>query len=204
LIEYTNNSPDTLKDAYFHLYMNAFQPGSMMDERNKSLSDADRRVGSRISKLSPDEIGFLHVEELVMNDKKQKITESETILEVELSDPIPPGEKVVFQLKFKGQVPVQIRRNGRDNAEGVDYSMAQWYPKLSEYDNITGWNPNPYIGREFHGVWGDFDVKINIDSKYILAGSGILANADEIGYGYSDKVTSPKGKTATWNFKAYN
>ena len=62
-------------------------------------------------------------------------------------------------MDFEAQVPVQIRRTGRHNTEGIDYSMTQWYPKLCEYDK-DGWASNPYIGREFHGVWGDFDVKI--------------------------------------------
>ena len=60
-LEYTNNSPDTLRRVFYHLYFNAFQPGSMMDVRNLTLPDADRRVGDRISKLGPDEIGYIKV-----------------------------------------------------------------------------------------------------------------------------------------------
>jgi len=56
---------------------------------------------------------------------------------------------------------------------------------MAEYD-YTGWNPNPYIGREFHGVWGDFDVKITIDADYVIGCTGVLQNPNEIGHGYED------------------
>jgi len=76
-----------------------------------------------------------------------------TVLEVELNEPILPGKSSTFKMDFEGQVPVQIRRSGRNNAEGVELSMTQWYPKMAEYD-FEGWHADPYIAREFHGVWG--------------------------------------------------
>jgi hypothetical protein len=83
--------------------------------------------------------------------------------------------------------------------------MAQWYPKLAEFD-FEGWHADPYIAREFHGVWGNFDVKISIDSNYILGGSGYLQNKNEIGHGYQDAgitvVHPKKNKTLTWHFVA--
>ena len=77
--------------------------------------------------------------------------------------------------------------------------MAQWYPKMAEYD-VDGWNADPYIGREFHGVWGNFDVKISLDKEYMVAGSGYLENASEIGMGYHErkKPKTKKGKI-TWH-----
>ena len=67
----------------------------------------------------------------------------------------------------------------------LTFSMAQWYPKLCEYDS-QGWHANAYLGREFFGVWGDFDVTINIDKNYTVAGSGYLQNPEEIGHGYAE------------------
>ncbi|MEP6749897.1 MAG: M1 family metallopeptidase, partial [Bacteroidota bacterium] len=96
--------------------------------------------------------------------------------------------------------------SGRDNAEGVRYSMSQWYPKMCEYD-YEGWHPTPYVAREFYGVWGDYDVKITIDKKYLVAASGYLQNPAQIGYGYEapgTTVTRPAGNTLTWNFIAPN
>ncbi|WP_111670198.1 M1 family metallopeptidase [Algoriphagus litoralis] len=203
-LKYTNNSPDTLKRVFYHLYFNAFQPGSMMDVRSRTIADPDRRVADRISKLKPDEMGYLHAKTLTMNGKSVEFREVETILEVNLVEPILPNSSVTFEMEFEGQVPIQIRRSGRDSEEGVRYSMAQWYPKMANYDE-QGWHANPYIGREFYGIWGDFDVKITIDKTYVLGGTGYLQNPNEIGHGYEDagvKVPAPSGNTLTWHFKA--
>ena len=205
-LTYTNNSPDKLNKVFYHLYFNAFQPGSMMDVRSQTLPDPDKRVGNRISQLKDDEIGYLRVNSLTMNGAKVAFEEVGTILEVTLKTPIKAGETVVFDMDFKGQVPQQIRRSGRDNKEGIRLSMSQWYPKLSEYD-YQGWHANPYVGREFHGVWGDFDVKISIDKSYVIGGTGYLQNPQSIGHGYEDKtkpVTQPDGDKLQWHFSAPN
>ncbi|WP_459210217.1 M1 family metallopeptidase [Aquimarina rhabdastrellae] len=202
---YTNNSPDTLHQVFYHLFFNAFQPNSEMDIRSRSIADPDPRVKDRISKLSPDEIGYIKVSSLKQNGKTLKYHTEGTVLEVQLNKPILPGEQVTFKMKFDGQVPQQIRRSGRNNKEGVALSMTQWYPKIAEYD-FEGWHADPYIGREFHGVWGNFDVTINIDKNYILGGSGYLQNPNEIGYGYETEGTKVKrkGKKLSWHFIAPN
>ncbi|MBK7007578.1 MAG: M1 family metallopeptidase [Saprospiraceae bacterium] len=200
-IDYSNNSPDTLTKLFYHLYFNAFQPNSEMDLRSRNLPDPDRRVGDRISKLSNEEIGYQRIKSLTMNGKRLAYQEEGTILEVFLKHPILPGQKVKLEMEFESQIPVQIRRSGRNNKEGIDYSMAQWYPKLCEYDEM-GWHPNPYVAREFYGVWGNFDVKLTMDSKYIVAATGVLQNAAEIGYGYSEVEVSSRPKKHTWHFKA--
>ncbi|WP_417874268.1 M1 family metallopeptidase [Xanthomarina gelatinilytica] len=199
---YTNNSPDVLTRVYYHLYFNAFQPGSEMDVRSQTIADPDSRVGDRIGKLKPDEIGFLNVTSLKQNGIILNYDVVGTVLQVQLHEPIQPGEKVTFDMVFNGQVPVQIRRSGRNSAEGVALSMTQWYPKLAEYD-FEGWHADPYIGREFHGVWGDFDVTINIDKNYVVGGTGYLQNPNEIGHGYeTGEVKQPKGDMLSWHFIA--
>ena len=210
---YTNNSPDVLTKLFYHLYFNAFQPNSSMDVRSRELGkvitngkqDWDARVKDRISKLNPDEIGYQKIISFKMNGVPQPFKYHETILEVNLLKPIAPGAKVVLDMEFEAQVPLQIRRSGRDNpATSVRYSMAQWYPKLCEYD-YEGWHPTPYIAREFYGVWGEFDVKISIDKNYKLGGTGVLANAAEIGWGYDSPGTELKATNKdkrTWHFVA--
>ncbi|TKK66111.1 M1 family metallopeptidase [Ilyomonas limi] len=223
-ISYTNNSPDTLNRLFFHTYWNAFQPNSMMDVRSRELGktvlgttasgqevrDWDSRVKDRISKLQPDEIGYQHVTSILINNQPQQLVDHETILEVKLNKPILPHTTTNMTVAFEAQVPVQIRRSGRDNAEGIRYSMSQWYPKIAEYD-YQGWNANPYIAREFYGVWGDYDVNITIDKNYLLAATGTLQNANEIGYGYQNGAAPAKiapvqttDPTLTWRFVAQN
>lgn len=203
---YTNNSPDVLDKVFYHLYFNAFQPGSQMDVRSRTIRDPDRRVRDRISKLEPNEIGYIKVNSLKQNASAVSFETVGTILEVVLNSPIKPGESVTFEMDFDAQVPVQIRRSGRNSKEGIALSMAQWYPKLAEYD-FEGWHTPPYIGREFHGVWGDFDVTIHLDRNYTIGGSGYLQNPQEVGHGYEDKtkpLNVPKGDKLTWHFKAPN
>src|SRR3954465_1180447 len=99
-LEYSNNSPDTLRRVFYHLYWNAFQPGSMMDVRSQrqgtvtirtgrgEFPDWDGRVRDRIANLKPDEIGYQKVTNLKMNGRPQQLIEHETILEVVLDKPI--------------------------------------------------------------------------------------------------------------------
>ena len=206
-IVYTNNSTDTLRKVYFHLYWNAFQPNSSMDVRSRELGkntmtsrrgdvikDWDARVTDRIQKLTPTEIGYQRVSQILIGGKQQKLIEHETILEVQLTNPIAPKTSAKLSLVFEAQVPKQIRRSGRDNAEGVRYSMSQWYPKMVEYD-YQGWSTNAYIAREFYGVWGNFDVSLQLDKNYTVAATGVLQNPNA--------VANTQG-LKTWNFKGNN
>ena len=203
-ILYTNNSTDTLRKVYFHMYWNAFQPNSNMDARSRELGkttftsrrgdevkDWDMRVRDRIQNLKPEEYGIQKVNSITINGKAQQLLEHETILEVVLTQPILPKSVVKMNVQFEAQVPVQIRRSGRDNKEGVRYSMSQWYPKMVEYD-YQGWNTNPYIAREFYGVWGNYDVTLRMDKAYMVGGTGVLQNP-----------TAPLDKDGNkvWNFK---
>ncbi|MEO9966558.1 MAG: M1 family metallopeptidase [Reichenbachiella sp.] len=190
-LTYYNNSPDTLTTVYYHLYFNAFQPGSMMDVRSRSLPDPDKRVGDRIYNLKEDEIGFHKVKSLTQNGKKIKFTIEGTVMKVALNQPIMPQSKVKFNMEFESQVPLQVRRSGRDNIEGIRLSMAQWYPKIAEYD-YSGWHAYDYVAREFYSPWGDFDVSISIDNDYVVAATGILLES------------SKKNKKTTHRYTAQN
>jgi len=201
---YTNNSPETLSKVFYHLYFNAFRPGSDMAIRLKNGGDKNGRFKVNIDSLSAFQSGYLEVSSLKQDGVPAKIIKSGTILEVTLNKPLASGASTVLDLEFNGHVPDLVRRAGKNSKEEVAFSMAQWYPKMSEYD-VDGWNTDPYIGREFHGVWGNFDVKITLDKDYTVGGSGYLQNADKIGKGYSDrkKAKTKKGKI-TWHFIAPN
>lgn len=214
-LSYTNNSGDRLDKVFYHLYWNAFQPNSSMDTRSRELGkimvngrpDWDPRVKDRILNLKENETGYQKIISLKVNGVPQPFKYHETILEVNLTKAILPNTTVVLDMEFESQIPLQIRRSGRDNPQtGVRYSMSQWYPKMCEYD-FEGWHPTPYVAREFYGVWGDFDVTIKIDKSYKIGGTGVLVNSNEIGWGY-DKPGSELKVTASpkraWHFKAEN
>jgi hypothetical protein len=115
---YTNNSPDTLRKVFYHLYNNAFQPGSEMDARLQNIADPDSRMvnkikngegkeikESRIAKLKPTEIGYLKISNFKQDGFTANAKEVGTVLEVDLNQPLLPGKSTLFTLDFDGQVP---------------------------------------------------------------------------------------------------
>ena len=202
-LTYTNNSPETLHKVFYHLYFNAFQPGSEMAARVNNGKDKNTRFNVNIDSINYNQQGYLKVYDLKQDGKSIQSVLSGTILEVTLIEPIKPGNSTIFSLNFEGKVPDLIRRSGKNSSEGVSLSMAQWYPKMAEYD-YEGWNAEPYLGREFHGVWGNFDVRITLNKKFTVAASGYLQNPEEVGHGYSKGKGKPKKKKLSWHFYAPN
>ncbi len=202
-LEYVNHSPDTLFRVFYHLYFNAFQPHSMMAERNRQLPDPDPRIVPRIYNLGPEEIGYHRIESLYQDGASVEFSIFDTVMKVELAEPIPPGGRSLFDMSFQSQIPLQTRRSGRDNREGIDYSMAQWYPKMANYDE-RGWHAEPYVGREFYSPYGSFDVRITLPSDYVVGSTGVLQNAGEIGHGYSEDAGAVDADSLTWHFTAEN
>ncbi|SMG36396.1 M1 family metallopeptidase [Sphingobacterium psychroaquaticum] len=214
-LKYSNNSSRALSKVYFHLYLNAFQPGSMMDYRLSNISDPDARMTnnlgtkekpqyqSRIATLTPDQIGYQKVKSLRVNGTDATFKTDGTILEVTLPRAIAAGETATFEMTWDAQVPEQIRRTGRNSKEGVALSMAQWYPKMAHFDDY-GWHLDEYVAREFIAPFGNFDVTIHINKDYVVGASGKLQNPLAVkGYNKKAKVQHKDGK-ATWNFKAEN
>lgn len=208
-ITYTNNSQDTLSVFYFHLYWNAFQPNSMMDQKLQELNKtADKRMitgegKSRISSLKSNEIGYQKIKSLKQEGIPVTFTVEETILKVQLAKPILPHTTTHFEMEWTSQIPPVIRRAGRNNSEGIDLTMTQWYPKVVEYD-YEGWHTFDYIAREFQGVFGNYDVTIAIDKNYIIGAGGVLQNLKDVkGYLADAQPVVKKNKTL-WHFKAEN
>lgn len=208
-ITYTNNSQDTLSVFYFHLYWNAFQPNSMMDQKLQELNKtADKRMitgegKSRISSLKSNEIGYQKIKSLKQEGIPVTFTVEETILKVQLAKPILPHTTTHFEMEWTSQIPPVIRRAGRNNSEGIDLTMTQWYPKVVEYD-YEGWHTFDYIAREFQGVFGNYDVTIAIDKNYIIGAGGVLQNPKDVkGYLADTQPVVKKNKTF-WHFKAEN
>ncbi|MDI9358929.1 MAG: M1 family metallopeptidase [Phycisphaerales bacterium] len=217
VIDYTNNSPDTLHQLFFHLFWNAFQPNSSMDIRSRELGkiidgidksekpilDWDSRIADKIAHLSPSEMGSQDIQNVLVNGHPVKTKVCGTIVQIFLEHPLHPKSVNKISLSFKAHVPIMIRRAGRGvHANQAQYTMAQWYPKLAEYDYL-GWHPTPYIQREFYGVYGTFNVYITLPSKFMVAATGLLLNADSIGYGYTDKIVKHHSSNLVWHFQAH-
>lgn len=208
-LNYTNNSPDELKVVYFHLYWNAFTPGSMMDQRVQNLGKAgDSRLQnngiSRLASIPQGEEGAQNIHWIRQNGKDLRFEIQETIMKVYLNTPIKPNSSTTFTMEWDANIPAQIRRAGRNNREGVDMTMTQWYPKIAEYD-YDGWATFDYIGREFHAPFADFDVKIKIDKDYVIGAGGKLENPSEVkGYNANPNITPDAQNKVTWQWTAKN
>lgn len=208
-LSYTNNSPDELKVVYFHLYWNAFKPGSMMDQRVQSQGkNGDSRLQkdgiSRLASIPKDQEGAQNIHWIKQNGQNLKFEVQGTVMKVELNTPIKPNTTTNFTMEWDAVIPMQIRRAGRNNREGVDMTMTQWYPKIAEYD-YDGWATFDYIGREFHAPYSDFDVTIKIDQNYVIGAGGTLENPSEVkGYNGDSAVKTDENGKATWRWTAKN
>ena len=212
-LQYQNNSPDELRVAYFHLYWNAFKAGSMMDQRVTGQGiNADgrlaKRVGntvvSRLSEIPKNEEGAQNIRWIKQNGKDLKFEIQGTVMKVYLADAIKPNSSTTFTMEWDAVIPMQIRRSGRNNREGIDMTMSQWYPKIAEYD-YDGWAAFDYIGREFHAPFSDYEVNIKIDKNYVIGAGGNLENPTEVkGYTSNATIKQDISNKVTWKWTAKN
>lgn len=212
-IQYTNNSPDELNVIYMHLYWNAFKSGSMMDERVRSQGkNADGRLSekvgnevvSRLASIPKDQEGKQNIHWIKQNGKDLKFEIQETIMKVYLAEPLKPNSTTTLSMEWDANIPMQIRRAGRNNREGIDMTMTQWYPKISGYD-YDGWAAFDYIGREFHAPFSDFDVSIKINKDYVIGAGGTLQNENQVkGYTTQPNIKADEQGKVTWKWTANN
>mgnify|MGYP001167932137 FL=1 len=201
---FTNNSPETLQRVFYHLYFNAFKPGTDLEQNSRYSTDDSRTMSKNILMLDEKDWGDVQIKWMLQDGNPIEFKVEETILDVALEKPVRSGESTTLEMEFYVQTPAMIRRSGKNSEDGVAFSMSQWYPKLCQYDD-EGWHANPYIGREFYGIWGDFDVTINIHKDYTVAGSGYVQSPELIGHGYAplkDGVTHDD--KISWRFIAPN
>lgn len=198
---YYNDSPDTITYVYYHLFYRAFRSGSMFFRLNGTEAHAH---------LDPRFQGDVQIDTMTQDGDPLQWTIDETIMRAELDHPLIPGDSTVLELRWFTRIPLLIRRGGYQSPEGVEFSMAQWYPKIAAYDQ-SGWHPDVYVKREFYGVFGTFRVAITLPARYVVAATGTLLNPDAIkcGYEYSHRdtvVLYPASGTGskTWRFHAEN
>src|SRR4029079_10000929 len=97
----------------------------------------------------------------------------------DLVSPLAPGQVATFDVAWHFMIPEHgADRMGR---AGVMYALAEWYPRVCVYDDLRGWNTEPYLGQgEFYLEYGDYNVSITVPSGYIVAATGALQNAAEV------------------------
>ncbi len=191
-LTYYNNSPDTLYCIYFHLYQNAFQPGSYLDnlqENNETHPHYGKYEGAGLG---------TQIDEVKTEGEDLKTQLDNTILKVFLNKPLPPNNRCTFNLKFRTFYDngTTRRRMKKFKASGFNhYNGCQWYPKVCVYDRKSGWNTDQHLNREFYGDYGTFDVELTFASNYVLEATGVLQNEKEV------LPDSLKKKLDIYNFK---
>ena len=180
---YWNNSPDELEFVYFHLYQNAFQPGSYYDDLQKN-NDVNPSYGPYEAQKLGTAIAKLRV-----NQKEVKTELDNTILKVYLPNKLASGESAKFNIDFKtyfdfGSVRRRMKvfyswgnnlENGYKHYDGV-----HWYPRISVYDSKFGWTTDQHLGHEFYGDFGTYDVELTFASNYVVEATGFLQNRDTV------------------------
>lgn len=180
-MNYRNNSPDTLHEIYFHLFFNAFQPGSYLDLEERKAGYYD------IAEVSKRAMGFVNIDVIKIDDLR--ITDyfiDNTIMRVPLAEPLQPGETAVIYIEFASQIPARGSRTAR---AGRHFDVGQWYPKPVVYDRY-GWHLHQYVDYEFYAEFGNFHVELTIPSEFIVAHMGKLLNEEEI---YGSRLPVPEG-----------
>ena len=176
-LRYTNNSPDTLRFIWMQMEQNAFKDKSL----NSFIFPQESRFGAR---------GFEggdiveHFDQLTTRagaaSKTALKTRVEgTMMKVDLAEPLAPGKVATFDVAWHFLIPEHgADRMGRD---GTLYELAQWYPRVAVYDDVRGWNTEPYLGQgEFYLEYGDFNYAVTVPAGYIVGGTGELTNPREV------------------------
>ena len=178
-LTYWNNSPDELNFVYFHLYQNAFQPNSYLDNLKKAYKNAD---GIEFG-ASEKALKCLVVENITAENTNLKTELDNSILKVYLSKPLKSGESITFSIKFKTyfDITAEWRRMSVFDVFGnKHYNGAHWYPRISVYDRKFGWTADQHLGHEFYGDFGVFDVELNFANNFIIDATGLLTNEAEV------------------------
>ncbi|MEJ2053448.1 MAG: M1 family aminopeptidase, partial [Calditrichaceae bacterium] len=185
---YHNQSPDTLKNIYFYLYMNKFQAGAL--GMNPPLYR---------------DLGNIHIDNLKINGRPHNnFSVDHTIMQVELPKDLAPGDSVKFIFRFSVQLPPASERFG---FMGDHFDVGNWFPTPVVYDR-AGWHLHQHLDNEFYQEWGDFRVNIRVPKGFVVGATGDLLNAD---YALQDTAQAVKENyynnpddtaTTTWKFKA--
>ncbi len=170
-LAYWNLSPDTLSELYFHLYLNAYRPGSHMARYDAS------QQSWRVQDLPAKRRGSERIEGARILGADSLVVETDdTIARVALPAALAPGESVIVCLDFRSVIPDVPERMGRS---GKGVFAAQWYPKVCVYDRF-GWHTEQHLGSEFYGDFGAYDVRISLPGNFLVAHTGTLVNAAEV------------------------
>lgn len=190
---YRNESPDTLRDFYLHLYLNAFRP-------NSEWARTDLEHGMRtFQDLTPQEQGFERLESVAVDGTDAPVSypfaPDSTVARLALPEPVPPGGEIVLEYDWTARPSTVARRQGR---RGRHYDFAQWYPRVAVYD-LEGWRPHPlYRQGEFYSEFATYDVTLDVASDQVIGATGVPVEGDPGWEGAAAPGTGPVELQRDW------
>ncbi|MBF9252067.1 M1 family metallopeptidase [Pontibacter sp. 172403-2] len=178
LITYTNNSPDQLPFLWLQVDQNIYRE----DSRAEATSPV---TGGRYANKSYTNGNEIKSVSIVNRRKSEKVdyVVTDTRLQIKLKEALEPGDKITISIEYAFTVPEYgTDRMGRlKTKNGWIYEIAQWYPRMEVYDDVSGWNTLPYLGAgEFYLEYGDFDYTITAPANLVVVGSGELVNPKDV------------------------
>ncbi len=176
-LTYYNNSPDTLNFVFFHLYQNAFQPGSYFDKMTRE-NGVTPKYGRYEAQKKNEEIISMS-----SGGTELKREEDNTVVKVYLTKPLLPNDSVKFDITFNSYFDSGTQRRrmkifsvfGNKHFDGV-----HWYPRIAVYDRKFGWETDQHMEKEFYGDFGTYDAELNFANNFIVEATGELQNRSEV------------------------
>ncbi len=196
-ITYTNNSPDTLRYVWIQLDQNLSNPKM----RSRLIKQADDPTEPSLFRSSEFDGGMeiANVEVITISSQpvkkgkratlqpkqtksKAKFKINDTMMRLDLPEPLAPNGGVVqFEIEWSFPIPFTGRMGREECKQGWVYQIAQWYPRMCVYDDISGWNTDQYLGAgEFYTEYGTYDVKLTVPANHICLATGTLQNPNEV------------------------
>ena len=232
ILVYTNNSPNTLTEAYFHLYQNAVQPGSLTDELYKQ-----NKAKVTFGKYEAQKLGTV-IHSIQINPEDKPIKDEppyektnipfeiqNTLLKIKLPTPLKPGDSIAFHIDFTtyfDRGSIRRRMKVYDHHGYKHFNGVHWYPRICVYDRKFTWETDQHVEKEFYGDYGFFNISLTLPNHYVVEATGTLVNKDDVLpaalrkqldiANFKDKpigsqpsvITEPNGSFKTWNFQAVN
>ncbi|HCT46718.1 MAG TPA: peptidase, partial [Phycisphaerales bacterium] len=177
-VTYHNNSPHELGYIWLNLEQNLFN--------TNSIGTKSRSPGSVMKVLEDDFDGGYTISNLRVAGVSGRgdfgLKVYDTLGRIDLPSPLRSGQSVVLEMDFSFPIPPHLRRMGAETVEqGKIFELAQWFPQVCKYDDVHGWNTLPYLGSgEFYTDFGNYRVAITVPQGYIVSGSGMLENPDDV------------------------
>ena len=185
VITYTNNSTDKMSFLWLNLDQNLFKA----DSRGEAVVPITGSRNGRQGQVFDGGHKIKSVKIIKINNKKIKDIEAkylitDTRMQLFLPEELKSrGGKIEFKIEFSYISPDEgsDRTGVLETKNGKIFTIAQWYPRMCVYDDVRGWNTNPYLGAsEFYLEYGDFDIAITAPANHFVVCSGELVNAKEV------------------------